>query len=99
MSTPTSIWTHYRVRWTFMTKLCGSVPSDPEIVRRWLEAREPRVRPAGARSIEEINEEVLATLERPESEYSVLQFQRNGGLLVMRYSTVKAHIKDCAGSQ
>lgn len=95
-----SIWTTYRVRWEFLTKLCSSVPASPEIVAKWLEARQPRVKPAGARSIEEINEEVLAAVERGEGaadqEFSGLVFQRHDGVLVMRASTVKAHIKDCA---
>jgi hypothetical protein len=94
------LWNYYRVRWTFLTKLCSSVPADPEIVKKWLEAREPLVKPAGARSIEEINEEVLASVERGEGEadqsYSMLVFQRDRGSLVMRAATVKAHIKDCA---
>lgn len=94
-----TIWQQYRVRWHFLTRLCGSVPADPELVQRWQEARRPAVMPAGARSIQEINEEVLATLERGDedtSEYSLLQFQRHGGGLVQRYGTVRAHIKDCA---
>lgn len=94
------LWTPYRVRWTFLTRLCASVPADPEIVKKWIEAREPRVKPAGALSIEEINEEVLASIERGEGEadqsFSMLVFQRHGGGLVERAATVKAHAKDCA---
>jgi hypothetical protein len=93
-----SVWTLFRVRWEFLTRLCGSVPADPEIVAKWLEARQPAVKAAGAKSITEINEEVLASLEASpaESEFSVLQFQRQAGALVMRYGTVRAHLKDCA---
>lgn len=94
------LWNIYRVRWQFLTRLCGSVPADPAIIQAWLRAREPLVKPAGARSIEEINEEVLASIERGEGEadqsYSMLVFQRHEGRLVMRYNTVRAHIKDCA---
>jgi hypothetical protein len=94
------LWRRYRVTWTFLTKLCASVPADPEIVQKWLETRQPRVKPAGAKSIEEINEEVLASVERgegePDEEYSMLVFQRANGRLVQRAATVKAHIKDCA---
>jgi len=94
------LWTRYRVTWTFFTRLCASVPADPELIRKWLEAREPTVKPAGARSIEEINEEVLASIERGEGEadqtYSMLVFQRHNGALVQRYGTVKAHLKDCS---
>lgn len=92
-----SIWTQYRVRWEFLTRLCGSVPADPEMVKAWIDARQPRVKPAGAKSIQQINEEVIESLGQPEeSEFSVLQFQRNDGALVMRYGTIRAHIKDCA---
>lgn len=93
-----SIWTIYRVRWEFLTRLCGSVPADPEIVKKWIEARAPRVKPAGAKSIQEINEEVLSTLSQQEEEpeFSMLTFQRQNGGLVMRYGTVRAHLKDCA---
>lgn len=94
------LWTFYRVRWDFLTKLCGSVPADPDLIRAWLNARQPRVRPAGALSIEEINEEVLASIERgegePSDEYSMLVFQRLDGALMLRSNTIRAHIKDCA---
>lgn len=94
------LWARYRVRMSFLTKLCASVPADPAIIKKWLEAREPLVKPAGARSIEEINEEVLASVERgegePDQEFSMLVFQRERGALVMRAATVKAHLKDCA---
>jgi hypothetical protein len=94
------LWTTYAVRWEFLTSVCGSVPADPDIVRKWLEARAPRVKAAGAMSIDEINEEVLASLARGEGEadqdVSLLMFQKHGGVLVMRHGTVRAHIKDCA---
>lgn len=94
------LWRRYHVKWTFLTKLCASVPADPEIVQKWIESREPRVKPAGAKSIEEINEEVLASVERgegePDTEYAMLVFQRSNGGLAQRAATVKAHIKDCA---
>ena len=99
------LWTHYFVRWTFLTKLCGSVPADPDLIRAWLDARQPRVKPAGALSIEEINEEVLASIERGEGEaseeYSMLVFQRLGGAqndgtaVMLRSNTIRAHMKDC----
>lgn len=95
-----TIWTAYRVTWRFLTRLCGSVPADPEMIQAWIRARQPSVKPAGGRSISEINEEVLATIEAgradEEPEYSLLQFQRIDGALVQRYGTVRAHLKDCA---
>jgi len=96
----TDLWTEYQVRWEFLTSLCGSTPADPEVVAAWLAARQPRVKPAGALSIQEINEEVMASIERGEGEadqnYSVLVFQRHAGAFVMRAATVRAHMKDCA---
>jgi hypothetical protein len=99
-TTPAAVWTNYRVTWNFITSICASVPADPALVQKWLEARQPKVKPAGALSIQEINEEVVASLERgegePEQDYSLLVFQRHQGALCMRHGTVKAHIKDCA---
>lgn len=96
-----SIWTVYRVRWDFLTKLCGQTPSDPNIVAKWLETRAPKVKPAGAKSINEINEEVLESISRGDgespTEYTKLVFARDeDGSLAMRAATIKAHIKDCA---
>jgi hypothetical protein len=95
-----TLWTWYRVRWEFLTDLCASVPADPEVIKKWLEIREPLVKPAGALSIQEINEEVLASIERGEGEapqaFSFLVFQRHAGAVCLRAATVRAHIKDCA---
>ena len=95
-----SMFTRYRVRWEFLTKVCASVPADPELIQAWIAARQPRVRPAGSLSIEQINDEVLASIERGEGDadesYSMLVFQLHAGALVQRYGTVKAHMKDCA---
>ena len=105
------MWTHYRVTFNFLTLVCASVPSDPEIVKKWLDARQPRVRPPGSPSIDEINEEVMASLERgegePDVEHSTLVFQRQwlalpttGELvrcLVLRMGTFRGHYKDCSG--
>lgn len=93
-------WTDYRVTLTTVTNLCSSVPADPDLITKWLEARQPRVKAPGARTVEEVNEEVLASLERgegePSQEYSMLVFQSHDGGLVMRAATMKAHMKDCA---
>lgn len=95
-----NLWTSYRMRLEFLTRLCASVPADPEVIKKWLEAREPRVKPAGAMSIQEINEEVLVSIERgegePEQGFSLLVFQRYAGGLVQRAGTVRAHYKDCS---
>src|SRR5262245_12043692 len=40
----TALWTLYRVRLSFLTNLCASVPADPEVIQKWLEARKARVR-------------------------------------------------------
>lgn len=95
------VWTQWTVEWEFLTKVCGSVPADPALVSKWLESRQPTVRPAGSRSMQEINEEVLASLERgaldeEDEEASLLTFQRTDGTLVVRAGTIRAHLKDCA---
>jgi hypothetical protein len=93
-----SIWTTYRVQWTFhIHKLCASVPADPDIVKKWLEARQPAARAPGGKSISEIQEEVFETIATAEEVTpSLLVFQRHEGTLVMRAATVRAHIKDAA---
>jgi len=91
------LWTEYMVRWTFLTKLCGSIPANPDMVKSWLEARQPAVKPAGAKSITELKEEVIASLlEGDDVPQTLLRFQREAGVLSMRAATVRAHIKDCA---
>ena len=90
------LWKIYNVKWLFLTKLCGSVPGDPEMVKKWLDARQPKVRPASSKSIVEVQEEVFATLNEETVEQSILTFQRVDGALVMRAATVRAHMKDCA---
>lgn len=91
------MWTRYRVHWDFLTKLCGQTPADPEVIAAWLSARRPKVRPPGGRSIEEIQEEVVSSLQEPESEFSGLVFAHDPqGRIAMRASTVRAHLKDCA---
>lgn len=94
------LWTRYVVVMLGLTPLCGSVPSDPEIVAAWLRARQPRVKPPGAKSMQEVNEEVLRSLETGE-EYDpatsqILVFQRHEGTLRERFDTLRAHVKDCA---
>lgn len=94
------IWTYYRLTLHFVSRLCGSTPADPAIVGKWLAARAPLVKPAGGKPIEQINEEVLASLERgegePSEEFSLLTFQRHDGAFVLRAATIRAHYKDCA---
>ena len=91
------MWTEYDIEWKFLTKLCGSVPADPDIQRKWLESRQPKVRPQDARSLEEIQAEVAETTPtvEEEEEERLAVFQRAEGGLVMRMSTVRAHFKDC----
>lgn len=94
------MWTKYRVTWDFLTSICGSVPSDPEVVKKWLEVRMPNKRPPDSRSMDEINTEVLASIERgdvfDEKQCQILVFQRDKGVCAQRAATVRAHIKDCA---
>ena len=94
------LWTSYRLSLEFLTDLCGSVPGDPDLVKKWLEARKPNIKPPGGMSMTELSEEVLASLPEAELEPSKLIFQRNpaDGIknLVVRAGTIRAHYKDCA---
>jgi len=90
------MWTRYQVRWDFTGRLCGQTPDQESIIDAWLRSRQPRVKPPGGKSIEEITEEVASTLAEPAAEFSNLVFQRVNGYLTMRTSTVRAHLKDCA---
>lgn len=103
------MWTEYHVIWDFITKLCGSVPGDPDLIEPWLKARMPRKAPANATPIADIVEEVKETIqpiddaEEPEEEpINRLVFQQAGGrpddraCLVVRAGTIKSHMKDCS---
>jgi hypothetical protein len=96
MQKPTSLWNRVHVSWRFVTNLCASVPSDPEVVKKWLDARKPKAKPPQGKSIGEIQEEVVSTLAEPETEFVQLIFQRVPPGLAVRMATIKAHIKDCA---
>lgn len=94
-----NMWTIYLVRWQFITQLCASVPGDSELIKKWLAARAPTVRPPDSKSLDEIAEEVFSTLATPEPEEqgpTTLVFQRVRGVLAARMATIKAHLKDCA---
>ena len=94
-----TLWQLYHVRIDFLTSLCASVPANPELITKWLDARKPRAQPPGRRSISEIQEEVVSSLaEQSEDEQRkfLLVFQRDNGQLVMRAATFRAHLKDCA---
>lgn len=91
------MWDRYHVRLTFTGLLCGSVPQSKELVRPWLEARKPAKKPADGPSLDDIEEEVLETIDDSETvERITLGFQRDENGLFVRGGTIKAHLKDCA---
>src|SRR5262249_8084729 len=90
------LWTRYHARLVFFTKVCGSQPADPDLIKKWIEVRQPAVKPPGGKSIDEIQEEVFASLPGEDEQYSMLVFARQNGGLVVRADTVRAHLKDCA---
>jgi len=93
------LWKRYEVRLDFLNRLCGSVPGSSELIAAWLEARKPKVKPPGGKSITEIQEEVFTTIATQEPEVAekmMLIFQRQADRLVVRSSTFRSHLKDCA---
>ena len=100
MSSTKLLWSRYKVIWDFPGNLFGSVPKNKELIGSWLETRRPKATTPNARSIPEIQEEVMTTLleeETPqEAEQRVaLGFQSVEGQLAMRGATIRAHLKDC----
>lgn len=100
MDASNHFWTIFNVRFNFLGKLCASVPADPKIRDAWLAARQPKSKPPDSRSIQEIQEELAATIIEEEGaeeeQRGLLVFQRVNGNLVLRASTFRSHIKDCA---
>lgn len=82
------MWETIDVRWDFRGRLCGSVPMKKELVRPWLEARNPQ-------DINQAEKEVLETLDEAQ-ERVTLGFQKDEEGLFVRGGTVKAHLKDCS---
>ena len=80
------MWKNIEVKMVFLEKLCGSVPQNKEIVKRWLSVRKA---PEGA------EEEVLETVE-DNQEKVTLSFQKDEKGIFLRGGTVKAHLKDCS---
>jgi len=90
------MWKKFKVKMHFSGRLCGSVPQSKELVKPWLEARMPKNKPDDSeKSIEEIEAEVLESIEQAE-ERTILGFQKDENGLFVRGGTIKAHLKDCA---
>lgn len=87
------MWTRFDVRFEFLTRLCGGTPADPEMVKKWLAARAPKNRPPQSKSIDEIAEEVMATVPE-EAEPSLHCFRRYNGALSVEMRTIRGHMKD-----
>lgn len=90
-----NMWKKAKVRMTFTGRLCGSVPLKKEIVDGWLKARMPKEPPEEGKTLEEIKQEVMDTIEEIQEKVT-LGFQHNDKGLVVRGGTIKAHMKDCA---
>lgn len=93
------LWRAYTVTWEFPGNVCGNVPKAKELIDDWLNARKPTVRPAGSKSIVELQSEVAETLANPleedEEERAWNGFQAHLGHLAMHYRTIRGHFKDC----
>lgn len=100
------MFTTFDIRWDFLTQLCASVPGESDMVRKWLEARSPSVRPPQSKSLDEVAQEVIETItDEAEAETNAppatLVFQRiphdgHPAVLAVRLATIKAHLKDSA---
>ena len=89
------MWNKYKVTMRFINRVCGSVPQSKELVPIWLKSRMPKKEPDNSRSMDEIEKEVLDSIEESE-EKTTLSFQQNGNGMYVRGGTIKAHLKDCA---
>ncbi len=90
------MWTIYHAEFELLTKLCGGLPADPELQRRFLEGRKPKHKPPDGMSITEIAQELAETIEDSE-EPGLNVFQRVDGKLVVGMRTLRAHWKDMGG--
>ena len=92
------MWSKFDVEMKFITKLAASLPADPDLQKKWLESRAPKVRPPDSKSIEEIAAEVAESTPEfdPDEDRGFYVFQRQEGGLVVRMATFRAHIKDCS---
>lgn len=94
------MWKPCKVTLHFVGKLCGSVPANEDVVKSWLEARKPGVKPPSGKSITEVAEEVINRIpdineENLELEKrSTIVFEQVDGKLVLRAATVRSHLKD-----
>ncbi len=89
------MWKDYKVSMEFLGRLCGSVPQSKELVSVWLDARKPKRKPDDAKPLEEIEQEVLDSIDQ-EIEKTTVGFQHDDTGLYVRGATIRAHIKDCA---
>jgi hypothetical protein len=91
------MWTKFNVELEFLTRLCGGIPGDPELVKGWLAAVAPKNRPPQSKSIDEIAEEVMSTLPPDATEPPGFHvFQRVDGHCVVGMRTIRGHLKDIA---
>lgn len=89
------MWTRLNVRFEFLTKLCAGIPANPDLQKKWLEARRPENRPPQSKSIDQIALEVYeSTPEDTRGEATLHVFQRHNGTLAVGLRTVRGHIKD-----
>ncbi len=71
------MWKKAEVTMNFTGRLCGSVPLKKEIVESWLTARMPKEKPEDGRSIEEIKQEVLESIEDIEEKVTLKYLHYN----------------------
>ena len=104
------LWQELILTLDFQTPLCGGVPRQDDIVRKWVEVRAAseadlrRRKEAGEtlRTLPEIVDETILTIEPPpmdveeEIKKAWVGFQSDSSGLFVRGANLRAHLKDCA---
>jgi len=109
------MWTELDLTLSFHNELCGGVPRQKDIVEAWIatrtatnpefervKRRKEKMELEPPRSLEEIKEEAIATLDplpddvEEQMKKSWVGFNRDDDGLFVKAGNLRAHLKDCA---
>lgn len=94
-------WSAYRVRWQFVSRLCGSAPQQG-VLERHIHGLGPTVFPPSKFNIPETQERIInsssdvAVMQEEAEQRSTVKFWTLGDKIVVPAYSIRAHIKDCA---